>query len=127
MNKADTPRVLASITAVTSVIAVVALSAAVFYDSIRWVSVGVLAAFVATRVDRYRVNQALTDHNDTISARDEVLHNRLTQIVTYWQADMHAATHGTPRPDPTALFQDQLPHPRQGDEELEREQQEQQP
>jgi len=123
MNKADTSRVLASITAMTSVVAVVAFSAAVFYDSIRWVSVGVLAAFVATRVDRHRVNQTLAAHNETVSARDEELHNRIRQVVTWWQSDIHALTHGMPRPDASALLRDQPPQPRQGEEDRATEQQ----
>lgn len=123
MNKADTPRVLASIAAMATVIAVVALSAAAFFDSIQWMSVGVLAAFVATRVDRYRVNHALYSHHEANRVRDEALHTRIRQVVTWWQADIHAIANGTPRPEATAVLQDQPPQPRRGNEELEREQQ----
>lgn len=127
MNKANTPRVLASISAITTVIAAVSLSVAMFSSSVTLavdlVALGLLAAFVHTRVDRHRVNEALNNHIESIQARDEALHARIFQIVTWWQADIQAIANGTPRPDPTAVLRDQPPSPRRGDEELEREEQ----
>lgn len=127
MNKANTPRVLASITAITTVIAVVSLSVAMFSSSVTLavdlVALGLLAAFVATRVDRHRVNEALNAHIESIKARDEALHARIFQVVTWWQADIQAIANGAPRPDPTAVLRDQPPNPRRGEEDRETEQQ----
>lgn len=128
MNKASTLRVLASTTAITSVIALVALTVAAFYESIPWMAIGLMAAFLTAVADRYRLSKKLQLHNETLAARDEALHARIRQIVTWWQADIQALANGTQRPDPTAVLGDQPPHPRRGELDAElAEQREQRP
>lgn len=110
MNKADSPRVLASITATAFVVAVLAFSAAVFFESIRWLSAGMVVALVTSLSDRRRFTLACT-------ARDEATHNRMLRIITYWQADVHAINNDTPRPDPRGVVFDQPPRPRESREQ----------
>lgn len=110
MNKAKIPRALASITTMTLVIAVLALSVAVFSGSIRWTAVGILAALISVWTEQRRLTS-------TSSTQTEETNDRILSLLTYWQADVQAITNDTPRPDPTPLLDDFLPSPREARED----------
>lgn len=95
-------RVLTIITAVTLVTAVAAFSGALFTHSHDLRIVGLLAATLAVWTDQRRTARITQDQVTEMG-------DRYKKIVAFWQADIDAVEHKTPRPDPGLL---DLPTPR---------------